>query len=56
VTCDEVFLPFYSKEGYYPDTSTTSIARIRLDSLSEPSFPAKSGRRSGATRTTVGKH
>ena len=41
VTCDEVFLPFSSNEGYPPNTSTSSIARIRLDSLGEPSFPSK---------------
>ena len=41
VTCDEIFLPFDSREGYYPDTSTLSIARIRIDSLGVPSFPAQ---------------
>ncbi|MCL2824145.1 MAG: hypothetical protein FWD57_09150 [Polyangiaceae bacterium] len=39
LTCDEVFLGLGSNEGYYPGTSTVSIARIRIDSLGEPSFP-----------------
>jgi len=41
VTCDEVFLGLFSREGFYPGTGTSSIARIRIDSLGEPSFPAR---------------
>ena len=41
VTCDEVFVPLSSREGYYLDTSTLSVARIRIDSLGEPSFPSQ---------------
>jgi len=39
VTCDEVFVELFSDDGYYPNTHMWSIARIRLDSLGEPTFP-----------------
>ena len=42
VTCDDVFVLLSSREGFYPDTHTSSIARIRIDSLGEPSFPSDS--------------
>ena len=39
VTCDEVFVYLDSNEGFYPNTETESVARIRIDSLGTPSYP-----------------
>jgi len=40
VTCEEVFAVLYSRDGY-PGTRYGSVARIRIDSLGEPSPPLK---------------
>jgi len=41
VTCSEVFVRLFTTEGSDPVKTTLSTARIRIDSLGQPSFPGK---------------